>query len=114
RGFDQRPVDVRPLPAQRRCREPAGVRRGAEDVADLPHAWRARRGVRGSGGPARGHNRTTMTYFRTRALAVFALIILDACGGGGDNSDRLLGFDDPITIRGTAASGRPLTGATVT
>jgi len=55
-----------------------------------------------------------MTYFRTRALAVFALIILDACGGGGDNSDRLLGFDDPITIRGTAASGRPLTGATVT
>jgi hypothetical protein len=55
-----------------------------------------------------------MKYLLPRALALFASILLNACGGGGDSFDRVVGIDDPITIRGTAASGRPLVGATVT
>ena len=55
-----------------------------------------------------------MKYLLPRALAAFAPIILTACGGGGDSSGGIFGFDDPITVRGTAASGRPLAGATVT
>jgi hypothetical protein len=49
----------------------------------------------------------------THALACAAVLMLNACGGG--SSEQAVFFiNDPISFSGTAASGRPLSGASVT
>jgi len=48
------------------------------------------------------------------ASALTIVTAVSGCGGGGGGSnDTPAGVDDPITVRGTAAVGRPLAGATV-
>ena len=47
------------------------------------------------------------------AAALIVAIALFGCGGGG-SVEPLSGIDDPLTVSGTAATGRPITGATVT
>lgn len=47
------------------------------------------------------------------ALTCFALFALSACGGGSNEQGAVF-IDDPVTVSGTAASGRPLSGASVT
>ncbi|MEP6875332.1 MAG: carboxypeptidase-like regulatory domain-containing protein [Burkholderiales bacterium] len=48
------------------------------------------------------------------ALTCFALFALSACGGGGSGEHGVVFIDDPVTVSGTAASARPLSGASVT
>jgi hypothetical protein len=49
----------------------------------------------------------------THALACAALFALSACGGGSSEG-LTVGITGPVTVSGTAASGRPLSGASGT
>lgn len=54
-----------------------------------------------------------MKSLAARAAALFVMALIAGCGGGGGSDDPTARITDPITVRGTAASGRPLAGATV-
>lgn len=48
------------------------------------------------------------------ASALIVLAAMCGCGGGGSFVDQVMYIDDPETVSGTAATGRPIAGATVT
>jgi len=48
------------------------------------------------------------------ASALIVLAVMFGCGGGGGFVDEVFTINDPETVSGTAATGRPIAGATVT